>query len=340
MSLIIPSDEQSLLARAGEAANHHARRNAFEDYLSRKADNTIRAHRSGLARFAEFLIVAQVYQGDPNTHAAQLMSDPTAWQGVTFGIVEGFRNWLVVQGEAVATINLRLSTLKVFTKLAFKAGVIDATENALIRTVNGYAGKEAKRLNERRDTTRRGRKKEQHTAITDKQAKRLKHQPDTPQGRRDAVILCLLLDHGLRCGEVAGLQVSNLDLKAGEMRFYRPKVDKEQTHKLSADTARALAAWFDSGEAPAAGPLLRGSRKGGHLTNAGMSENAISDRVRVLGKALGIERLSAHDLRHYWATFWADKVDLFRLQEAGGWSSLVMPRRYVEEAQIANEGMA
>jgi hypothetical protein len=31
---------------------------------------------------------------------------------------------------------------------------------------------------------------------------------------------------------------------------------------------------------------------------------------------------------------------VLRLQEAGGWSSLAMPRRYVEESEIANEGMA
>ena len=40
------------------------------------------------------------------------------------------------------------------------------------------------------------------------------------------------------------------------------------------------------------------------------------------------------------ATFWADKVDVLRLQEAGGWSSLTMSRRYVEESEIVNEGMA
>jgi hypothetical protein len=50
--------------------------------------------------------------------------------------------------------------------------------------------------------------------------------------------------------------------------------------------------------------------------------------------------MSAHDCRHYWATLWADKVDVLRLQEAGGWPSLVMPPRYVEESEIANEGMA
>jgi hypothetical protein len=28
------------------------------------------------------------------------------------------------------------------------------------------------------------------------------------------------------------------------------------------------------------------------------------------------------------------------LQEAGGWNRLAMPRRYVEESEIANDGMA
>jgi integrase len=90
---------------------------------------------------------------------------------------------------------------------------------------------------------------------------------------------------------------------------------------------------------PAIGPLLRGSRKGGALTEGGMSERAITGRVRELGERIGVGGLSPHDCRHYWATFWADKVDVLRLQEAGGWSSLTMPRRYVEEAEIANEGM-
>ena len=66
----------------------------------------------------------------------------------------------------------------------------------------------------------------------------------------------------------------------------------------------------------------------------------MGERVRVLGKQISLEGLSARDCRHYWATFWADKVDVLRLQEASGWSSLSMPRRYVEESEIANKGMA
>jgi integrase len=329
--LAVSSDRA--LASAGQVANEYAARSAFADYLSRKSDNTIRSQAASLTRFADYLAKVGITAGD-------LQHDPDAWRGVTWGLVEGFRNWMVQQGDAVASVNARLSAVKMYAKLATKTGAVTAEEYALIRTVAGYSSKEANRLNERREVTRRGRKKAQHVSIDKKQARKLKKQPDTSQGRRDTLIMCLLLDHGLRVGEVARLQVSDFDLKAGEMHFYRPKVDKTQTHKLTADTARALQAWFDSGDAPAVGPLLRSSRKNGELTKAGMSVQAITARVRYLGKTIGIEGLSAHDCRHYWATFWADKVDVIRLQEAGGWSSLAMPRRYIEEADIANEGMA
>jgi integrase len=60
----------------------------------------------------------------------------------------------------------------------------------------------------------------------------------------------------------------------------------------------------------------------------------------MLGKEIGLDHLSAHDCRHYWATCAAKNgTDPFVLQEAGGWSSLAMPRRYIEDNEIANEGV-
>lgn len=44
------------------------------------------------------------------------------------------------------------------------------------------------------------------------------------------------------------------------------------------------------------------------------------------------------DLRHGWATRAAKGgTDAFALRDAGGWSSLVMPSRYVEDSAISNE---
>jgi integrase len=334
-------DTAANMQAAGQAANQVAAEHTFKDYLSRKSGNTIKAQGFDLAVFAEYLKAAKVIVA-----AEQLQTAPGAWQGMTWGLVEAFVKWQLQQGHATASINRRLSTVKTYAKLAAKADAITANELALIQTVKGYGGKEAKRVNEKRETTRIGHKKAEHTSLTDDQADALKAQPlTTPQGRRDAVLMALLLDHGLRAGEVSALTVTDVDLHNGVLRFYRPKVDKTQNNKLSADALKALRAYFDNGDAPALGALLRGSRKGGKLDGAGMSETSITERVRTLGKALEIDGLSAHDCRHYWATYWGNRVEklpkgVFTLQEAGGWNSLTMPRRYVEAAAVANEGMA
>ena len=43
-------------------------------------------------------------------------------------------------------------------------------------------------------------------------------------GRRDTLLVCLLLDHGLRVGEIAILRVEHLNLQEGTLRFYRPRL--------------------------------------------------------------------------------------------------------------------
>jgi integrase len=342
---IVEGPEQALalspferLRLAGQAANRAAASGVFADYLSRRSENTLRRQRGDLRLFGEFLGEAGVtVDGDALQEQARL------WHGITWGIVEAYKQWMLGKGYAVGSVNVRLSTIKTYARLAFKAGVIPPDEHAQIRQVAGFSRKEAKRVNQKRDLTRVGDKKAEATRLTPEQANALKNdQPDTPQGRRDALMMCLLLDHGLRCGEVALIKVEHVDLDDGVLHFYRPKVDKEQTHKLTADTLRAAYKWFTSGDVPPAPGkrLLRSSQKGGKLTSAGMSERAITKRVRVLGRELGIDRLSAHDCRHYWATHAARSgTDPFALQEAGGWNSLVMPRRYVEDAKVANEGV-
>jgi integrase len=261
-----------------------------------------------------------------------------AWVGISWGIVAGFVQWQLSKGYAVGSVNVRLATIKAYCQLANQAGAIGSEAYTQIKTVKGYGHKQAKKVDEKRDTTRKGGKKAASTSLTKEQADLLKRQPDTSQGRRDALLICLLLDHGLRCGEIAGLQIMAFDLKVGTFTFHRPKVEKVQTHRMTADTFRAATAYLGQ-DAPALGPVLLGSRKSGRLQGT-MSERAINDRVGALGRAIGVEGLSPHDCRHYWATRAARQgTDPFALQEAGGWNSLAMPRRYVEAAAIANEGV-
>ena len=326
----------TILETVGTAASLAAAKFRFEDYRSRLSAQTVRRQNADLMLFAEFLHNVEVRR------VGALNEDPQAWRGVSWGLVEAFVKWQLKEGYAVSSVNVRLSTVKSYARLAFQAGTLSAEDYALIRSVQGYARREKRRIDARRPQTRVGLKKETPVTLTAEQAAALKNQPlATVQGARDALLVALLIDHGLRAGEAAGLTIENLDLGSGLLKFYRPKVGKTQTHRLSADSRRAalsytkLLSFSDPAE-----PILRRLNRNGDLLSTGLTPRGISLRVAELGKALGIENLSAHDLRHTWATQAARAgTDPFRLQQAGGWSSLAMPRRYVEDSEIANEGM-
>jgi integrase len=341
---IIPlPNEPHALALAGQAANGIASQSVFMDYQSHKAKNTLRRQINDLALFAQYLRTAGVQVGD-------FGQDPQAWRGITWGLVEGFARWQLQQGYAVASANVRLATVKTYARLALKAGALDQTEYALITTVKGYSHKESKRIDEQRKTaeipTRKGAKKSIAVSISPEQAVQMIAQPETPQGRRDSLLMCLLLEHGLRVGEVALLDVSDFDLKVGMLIFYRPKVDKTQTHALTPPTLKAAQAYFQN-DAPEKGCVWRasaskgnGKKAKGTLTKQGMTDRGLTKRVNALGNAVGLQGLSAHDCRHYWATQAArNNTPIDRLQDAGGWNSPAMPLRYVEAAKIANEGV-
>ena len=175
--------------------------------------------------------------------------------------------------------------------------------------------------------------------LSSEQVARVKRlQPDTPQGRRDLVLLCFLLDQGLRCSELAILPVSAIDMQARQFRLKRPKVAKVQLHYLMPDTYQALWRYLEMDQPQEA--LLLGSTIDGQELTGRMSTRAIHKRVKHLGRLIGVNALSPHDCRHTWATRAArGKTNPFVLQEAGGWTSLQTPRRYIEENAIANEGL-
>ena len=329
-----------VMHEAGQAANASAARHIFTDHIENKSNNTERRKRADLALFETFLKSAGV-------PASDLFENPHAWRGVTWGIVKAFVKWQLGQGYAISSINGRLSTVRTYAKLAAQAGTITPQESILIASVKGYDSKEAKHVDDKRRAdgtqTRTGAKKAEAVTIPEDIAQALKQQPETGQGRRDALIMCLLLDHGLRVEEVAILTAKAFDIKAGRFTFYRPKVNKIQTHTMTPDTRNAARAYLK--HAPADGILWRRSSKGTGKLSGQMSETsttrAINKRVELLGRHAGIEGLSPHDCRHYAATFEARKnTSVDRLVDMFGWNSPAMAFRYIEAAHIANEGTA
>src|SRR5215204_4308807 len=84
-----------VMTQAGQAANEQASRIAFDDHTARKADNTIRRKIADLALFETFLRSAGV-------PASGLFDNPQAWRGVTWGLVESFKVWMLKQSYAIA----------------------------------------------------------------------------------------------------------------------------------------------------------------------------------------------------------------------------------------------
>lgn len=328
----IPVDED--LAEIGAAADAMASHTIFSDYQARRAANTLRRQLDDLQLFCSYLRAAGV------TKSAELLySEPASWAGITAGLIKGFVQWQLQQGYSIGSINSRLATIKTYCKLATDAGMLSALQLARISLVKGYRQKEGRNIDRERSISRReGAKKAQWTLLNAGHVALLKQQPATRIGRRDAAMIHLFLDLGLRCGELRDLEVANLDLAAGLLVFYREKVDKEQKHQLRGSTLAAMMNYLPD----IAGHryLFPGQQKKETGEERPLDERSINDRVRVLGTRIGLPTLSPHDLRHYWATDLANNgTDIKSLQEAGGWSSPAMPLHYISGAEIANQGV-
>lgn len=312
----------------GEAANRVARESILENYQERKSSQTLRRQKADIALFEQFLASAGYQVGG-------LTSNLEKWSIVTWGLVEAFSKWQLTQGYATGSINVRVATIKTYSELAAKAGHIPHQELALIKTVKGYRASEARNVDEKRVQTRQeGAKKAMPISLSPVHAALLKSQLDTTRGRRDALMMCLLLDHGLRVGEVADLDISSISLQSGQLIVYRHKVDKTQIHSLSPDTYRAAQAYL-ADCAQEQQPLFVGICSKGRVNT-----RSINERVGQLGDMIGIKGLSPHDCRHFFATdAIRNGTDIKSLQDAGGWNSPAMPLRYAESAQIANTGV-
>lgn len=303
------------LAAAASAADQAAANHLFTRYRSRLAEETLRRHDADLALFTLFLQDAGI---DVPAH---LHEAPGGWAQVSWGLVHAFVEWQLQQGYAIGSINVRLSTIKSYAKRAAQAGALSGEAYAQIKLVTGMRHREGKRVDEQREQTRTGTKKAEPVSITSVHAAQLKAHPDLQ--RRMA--FCLLLDHGLRVGELVTLRTDDIDLRTGQMRFYRSKVDLFQIHELSDDALSAADAYLPALASDA--PLFPVDR-------------TVRTWVRDAGAALGIAGLSPHDLRHYWATAAiAGGTDLKSLQDAGGWASPAMPLRYAASAAVANDGV-
>ncbi len=283
-------------------------------------DETIRRQKTDLLTFARFLESIGVQPGD-------FYNDLNAWRGISAGLLESFIQWQKLQGYSIGTINVRLATVKAYCHLAYETCILEVDTHTHIQGVKGIQRKQARNIDARREVTRVGYKKAQAVDIPLDLLYKLKH-PDTRfLAKRDALLMCLLLDHGLRVGEVVILKRNHIHLRGRTLTFYRPKVDEPQTDRMTDDTLAAARAYLAT--LPAKQESL-----------FDLAIISIQERVRTIGELVGIQGLSPHDCRHCWATRAARHgTPLERLKQAGGWSNIQTPLRYIKDSAIANDGV-
>ncbi len=358
-------DETPPMGLAGILANEIAAGYVFQRYQQEKSANTLKRQARDLELFAEYLLDA----GIPLT-CANFQVDPECWRGMSWGIVEGYVQWLLREGYAVSTINSYLSTVRVYAKLAVKAGTIERAEGMLIEGVKGFSRKGAANVDEGRQqtrmnevtyaykpaaakqtvvVTRRNTKKRQAVLLSKEEAEALQTpRSESPQGYRDALLMALLLGHGLRASEIALLTVDTIDLGNQELRFFRPKVQGTEhewtTHRLLPALQELSSYYIEAlypptllpdGKLILATSRLRKDGSGGELLGRGLNRVRVSERVAWLGKRLGIEKLSAHDCRHFCATQMA-RLDysVHELMAWFGWTNAQTAMRYIADVDV------
>ncbi|KFD44129.1 recombinase XerC [Cellulosimicrobium sp. MM] len=148
-----------------------------------------------------------------------------------------------------------------------------------------------------------------------------------PARLREWAAVELLYGAGIRVGELAGVDVDDVDLAQRVVRVLG-KGDKERVVPFGVPAARAVTRWLDVGR-PAlvtarSGPALLLGDRGGRW-----GQRQVREAVHRLAAAAGVDDVAPHDLRHSAAThLLAGGSDLRSVQEILGHSSLATTQRY------------
>jgi site-specific recombinase XerD len=144
-----------------------------------------------------------------------------------------------------------------------------------------------------------------HLWLSKEQVEQITSLPDrsTPAGRRDWLVLAVLLGAGLRRSEMTSITFDSLKrqpMKNGQMRAVlevRGKGAKDRVVPIQPLLEKRLKEWHqETGE----GYIARAVNKSGTI-NGSLSDHAVNDIVKKYGALIDLPELEAHDCRRTFA---------------------------------------
>lgn len=227
------------------------------------------------------------------------------------------RDWLgslAAAGAARTTLSRRSASVRTFFRWALRQHLVDTDPSLRLA-----APKKHRALP---DVLRQA----EADALLDVAAR--SSDDDRPLGIRDAAVLELLYATGIRVGELAGLDIDDVDFTSDVVRVVG-KGDKERTVPFGAPARRALRRWLDGGR-----PALAGQGSGPALFLGARGRRIDQRQVRtvvhtLLGELPDAPDMGPHGLRHSAATHLVEGgADLRMVQELLGHSSLATTQLY------------
>ncbi len=147
---------------------------------------------------------------------------------------------------------------------------------------------------------------------------------------RDKAIIMVLLDAGLRAGELCALTIGDVDLSSGRILIREGKGGKGRLAYLGKQARRALWRYLSQRQETKRTDWLFLTREDRPLT-----PDRLVKLFRNLGERAGVDNLHPHRLRHTFATqFLRNGGNLLGLQRLLGHASLEMVRRYAVIAEV------
>jgi integrase len=222
---------------------------------------------------------------------------------------------------APSTINVRMSAVRKLVGEARRNGMIGNEEAANLTDVP----------NVRQQGTRLG------NWLTREQAKELLAIPDrsTLKGKRDYVIIALLVGCALRRRELASLNIEDIQLREGRWVIIDlvGKGGRVRTVAVPIWVKQGINAWMTAAKIED-GRLLRPLSKSGKILGDELGDWAIWSVVEQSSKQIGIEHFGAHDLRRTCAKLCRKNGgDLEQIKFLLGHSSIQTTERYLGSEQ-------